>query len=258
VYPFTPEDLVGKVFMQEDKSNGDIIRSEIVRMLKNDTEDTHRRVKFLVESKNGHQTAEEVMEYVQLCDIIEAQVQAVEDGTDGGTLTFKSIMAHEGPFTVKHPSYKGSAWNVLVEWDVGEPTWEPLNLMGKCDPVSVAMYGEANGLLNKKGWKYLKKHVTNLRKIFKRVREVLQAKTGKHGPKFKYSMRLPDRDKTCADLDKENGNNKWAEANQAELDLLDQFEAFEDCGDFTVENRWGARHGGDAKLRDRSGVTEGT
>jgi Reverse transcriptase (RNA-dependent DNA polymerase) len=31
------------------------------------------------------------------------------------------------------------------------------------------------------------------------------------------------------------GNNKWAEVNQAELDLLDQFEAFEDCGDFTVE-----------------------
>jgi hypothetical protein len=33
VYPFTPEELIGKTIMREDK-NGDILRSEIVRMLK--------------------------------------------------------------------------------------------------------------------------------------------------------------------------------------------------------------------------------
>jgi Reverse transcriptase (RNA-dependent DNA polymerase) len=96
------------------------------------------------------------------------------------------------------------------------------------------MYGEANGLLNKKGWKYLKKHAKNLRKIYKRVREVLKAKA-QGRPKYKYGVRLPDREKTCADLDEENGNTKWTDANKAELNLLDQFEAFEDCGEYTQE-----------------------
>jgi Reverse transcriptase (RNA-dependent DNA polymerase) len=234
VYPFTPEDLLGKTFMREDPTNGDIIRSEIVRMLKKHSEDTHKGLKFLVETKNGDQTAEEVMDYIELCDIVEAQVKAIEDGTDGGLLTFKSILAHQGPLTVRDPRYKGSAWNLLIEWDDGEPTWEPLKIIASCDPVAVALYGEANNLLNKKGWKYLKKHAKNIRKIYKRVREVLKAKSSQ-GARFKYGQRLPDREKTYADLDEENGNTKWTEATRAELDLLEHFEAFEDCGEFTPE-----------------------
>jgi hypothetical protein len=128
VYPFTPEDLIGKIFMRKDPANGDIVRSKIVRMLKKEAEATTQRVKFLVETKNGTQTAEEVMDYVELCYIVEAQVRAIEDGTNDGLLTFKSILAHQGPLSVKNPLYKGSAWNILVEWDAGEPTWEPLNL----------------------------------------------------------------------------------------------------------------------------------
>jgi hypothetical protein len=80
----------------------------------------------------------------------------VEDGTDDGLVTFKSILVHQGLSTVKNPDYKGSSWNALIKWDVTEPTWEPLNLIAKCDPVSVTLYGETNGLLGKKGWKYLK------------------------------------------------------------------------------------------------------
>jgi hypothetical protein len=108
-------------------------------MLKKGAEDTTQQIKFLVESKNGTQSVESIMNYVDLCDIVEAQVQAMEDGTDGGLLTFNRIL---GPLTVKHPDYKGSAWNILMEWDFKEPTWEPLSLIARCDPVSVAVYGE--------------------------------------------------------------------------------------------------------------------
>jgi hypothetical protein len=117
---------------------------------------------------------------------------------------------------------------------VGEPTWEPLNLIAKSDPMSVCIYGEKNGLLNKKGWKYLKRHARNTRKVYRHVREILKAR-GADGQQFKYGVRLPNRAKDCAELDKENGNNKWVEANQAELALLEEFDAFEDCGEYTEE-----------------------
>jgi hypothetical protein len=131
-------------------------------MLKKESEATKEKLQYLVENRNGDQSTEEVMDYTELCDIVEAQIEAVDNGESGGLLTFKSILAHHGPLSVRNPQYKGSAWNILVEWDVGDLTWEPLNLIAKCDLVLVAMYGEANGLLNKKGWKYLKKHAKNM------------------------------------------------------------------------------------------------
>jgi hypothetical protein len=176
VYPFSPEDLLSKTFMHKDPTNCDVIRSEIVRMLKKQREDTHKGLKFLVETKNCDQTAKEVMDYTELCKIVEAQVKAIEDGTDGGLLTFKSILAHQGPLTVRDPRYKGSAWNLLIEWDTGEPTWEPLKIIASCNPVAAALYGEPNNLLKKKGWKYLQKHTKNVRKIYKWVREVLSSR----------------------------------------------------------------------------------
>lgn len=234
VYPFALEDLIGKVFMCEDPSTGDLIRMEIVHLLKKHADDTHKGLKYLVETKNGESSAEEVMDYVTLCDIIEAQISAVDNGADGGMLTFNRILAHEGPLNVRNPRYKGSSYNLLIEWDVGEPTWEPLNVISSCDPVSVAFYAVKNAMLKTKGWKYLNKQARNLPKIAKHVRQVLKAKVG-GGPKYKYGVRLPDREKGCAEFDAENGNTKWTDANRAELDLLDLFEAFEDRGVYTDE-----------------------
>jgi hypothetical protein len=197
VYPYAPDDLVGKTFILEDSGTGDFIRYEIVRLLKKESEATKEKTKYLIESKNGTQTTEEVMDYNELCDIVEAQMAAMENGEDDGLLTFKSILAHQGPLSVRNPLYKGSAWNILIEWDQGEPTWEPLNLIAKCDPVSVSLYGEANGLLNKKGWKYLKRHAKNARKIFKYVREILKARVN-GGPKYKYGIGSRERQQQVA------------------------------------------------------------
>ena len=47
---------------------------------------------------------------------------------------------------------------VLVEWECGKTTWEPLHRKDKTgvfdtDPVTVAIYAKENGLLKKPGWK---------------------------------------------------------------------------------------------------------
>jgi hypothetical protein len=221
IYPFAPEELLGKVFHQED-ADDNIVRVEIVCLLKQDALDTERRVRFLVESRNGSETAESVMEYNEACDIAEVQLHAMKHGTlSEGTRIFKSILAHDGPLSVKDPKYKGSMYNVLIEWDDAEPSWEPLNIIAKDDPVSCAMYSKANKLLDTKGWRWLKRHAKNLRKIYKRVYEVLKAK---HGAKYKYGVRLPDREKSFNDLDKENGDTAWTDAIKLEIDLLGQFE----------------------------------
>jgi hypothetical protein len=72
------------------------------------------------------------------------------------TVTFRLthvIIGHEGPFRTSDPEYKGSRYNVLVEWENGEITSEPLNIFGKDDPVTCAVYACKHGLLEEEGWK---------------------------------------------------------------------------------------------------------
>jgi hypothetical protein len=42
---------------------------------------------------------------------------------------------------------------VLVEWETGETTYEPLKMIATDDPVTCAEYSRENDLLNIDGWK---------------------------------------------------------------------------------------------------------
>jgi hypothetical protein len=151
IYPYSPEDLIGKAFIREDMANGDLVRAEIIWQLKTQHNETGKRLQFLVETKDGEDCkTEHIMDYTEICDLVEAQMEAVDCGLDEGVWTFKSILAHQGPLTVKDPRYKGSAWNILIDWDAGEPTWEPLNLIAKSDPMSVSIYREKTGFSTKR------------------------------------------------------------------------------------------------------------
>ena len=44
-------------------------------------------------------------------------------------------------------------YNVLVEWETGEKTYEPLSVLTANDPVTCATYFKENDLLHNDGWK---------------------------------------------------------------------------------------------------------
>ena len=46
--------------------------------------------------------------------------------TEDGFFNFKSIKAHRGSYSPPDPEYLGSSYNLLIEWETGEITWEPL------------------------------------------------------------------------------------------------------------------------------------
>jgi hypothetical protein len=91
---------------------------------------------------------DEIISYSELIDMIETQEQQNLDDPEG-LWTFKEIIAHVGPLESKDPTYKGSLWNVMVQWEDGAVTSEPLNIIASDDPVSCAQYAKQNGLLEK-------------------------------------------------------------------------------------------------------------
>jgi hypothetical protein len=66
----------------------------------------------------------------------------------------KSILSLDhGPLWTSDIDNKGSTYNVLVEWETGETTYEPLVLIAQDYPVTFADYAKHNKLLATAGWK---------------------------------------------------------------------------------------------------------
>ena len=81
--------------------------------------------------------AEEIMSYNQLMDYIQKGTDAEED--PDSIFKFRDIVAHQGPLESTDPNHKGSKYNVMVEWESGEVTYEPLKLISKDDPITCAV-----------------------------------------------------------------------------------------------------------------------
>ena len=50
------------------------------------------------------------------------------------------------------PDWKGSKYNVQVEWETGKITFEPLSIITADDPVTCTAYAKKNDLLALEGW----------------------------------------------------------------------------------------------------------
>ena len=123
---------------------------------------------FLVTSTDGQH--KEIVAYNNIIAHIEKDFDESSDGTDR-LYKFRDITAHQGPLISTDRSYKGSKYNVLVEWETGETTYEPLDLIAKTDPVTCAIYAKRNGLLNTPGWKRFKPIVKNQKKLTRMINQ---------------------------------------------------------------------------------------
>ena len=71
---------------------------------------------------------------------------------DQGLFLFRAIIGHQGPSKAADPDWKGSKYNIQVEWENGEVTFEPLSAIAADDPVTCAAYAKQHDLLALEGW----------------------------------------------------------------------------------------------------------
>jgi hypothetical protein len=65
-------------------------------------------------------------------------------------------MGHQGPLLQHDKDYNGSRFNVLVEWENGDITTEPLSVIAADDPMTCAVYATEHDLLDVEGWKHFR------------------------------------------------------------------------------------------------------
>ena len=218
------EDLIGRSFLLDEHEDGTRSRATIVKCVEDFESDLHEnstRVKFICSV--GREKAEEVFTYNQILDYIS------REDDDAIVWRFKKISSHQGPLTPDHPDYKGCPYNVLVEWENGETTSEPLSLIAADDPVTCAVYARENNLLDTPGWKRFKKLARREKKLLRLVNQA-KLRSFRRGEKYKYGFILANDYEHAMQLDRRNGNTKYADAIATELKQIDEYNTFEDLG----------------------------
>ena len=73
-------------------------------------------------------------------------------GRDQDIFKFRDIIGHQGHLSgCISSNCKGSKYNVQVEWETGEITFEPLSGIADYDPVTCAAYAKEHDLLGVEG-----------------------------------------------------------------------------------------------------------
>ena len=92
------------------------------------------------------------MSYSQLVDQQEAAANE-ENEINDDLYKFRALIGHQGPLKATYPNWQGCKYSVLVEWETGEKTYEPLSVLAEDDPVTCATYFKENDFLHNDGWK---------------------------------------------------------------------------------------------------------
>ena len=228
-----PEDLIGRTFLKDSDEDGQRFQARVVRAVINNENKMKKgleHVKFICEVPNS--VVDEIYTYNDIVDFIERNKNEIENDTEQ-LFRFRSIIAHQGPLRSSDKGYKGSTFNVLVEWETGETTYEPLDLIAKDDPVTCAEYAKKHSLLDTHGWKRFRSIAKNDTRIQRIINQAKQH-SYQQDPFWKFGFLVPRNHSQAMELDRKNGNTKWQDAEATEMSQLLEYQTFIDKGDGSV------------------------
>ena len=164
------DDLIGRTFLLPKNEQGERLRATIKRKViktSKHLDDQHdnaiEKINFHLDVGQGR--AEASMSYVQILDHLDPQ----EHQDD--LYKLRTITGLQGPLSPQDENYKGSKYNVMVEWETGEVTEEPLSLIAADALVTCAEYAKKHDLLHLDGWKRLKQIAKNQKQLTRAINQ---------------------------------------------------------------------------------------
>jgi hypothetical protein len=170
-------------------------------------------MKFICEVPNS--TADEIFTYNEILDHIEKDNNDMESDAEQ-LFKFCCIAAHQRPLRSSDKDWKVSSYNVLVEWETGETTYEHLMTIAADDPVTCAKYARENNLLDTEGWKQFRQLAKNEKKLKQMINQA-KLKSYRRDPFWKFGVIVPRNHAQAVESDKQNGNTKWQDAEGIEM-----------------------------------------
>ena len=221
--------LLGRSFLLPPEDNGECHMAKVIDI--DDHGQTLEDIKFKL--KINKDQAEEIMSYNQLMDYIQKGTDAEED--PDSLFKFRDIVAHQGPLESTDPNHKASKYNVMVEWESGEVTYEPLTPISKDDPITCAVYAKKHDLLDTIGWKHLKRYAKTSKRLIRAVKQS-RIRQVRASVRYQHGFQVPRDYNDAMRLDNENGNTHWQDAMDLELTQIHEYKVFKDTGKAKFHN----------------------
>ena len=221
--------LLGRSFLLPPEDNGEHHMAKIIDI--DDHGQPLEDIKFKL--KINKDQAEEIISYNQLMHYIQKGTDVEED--PDSLFKFRDIVARQGPLESTDPNHKGSKYNVMVEWESGEVTYEPLTLISKDDPITCAVYAKKHDLLDTTGWKHLKRYAKTSKRLIRAVKQsrICQVRAS---ARYQHGFQVPKDYNDAIRLDKENSDTHWQDAMDLELTQIHEYKVFKDTGKAQFHN----------------------
>jgi hypothetical protein len=116
-----PQDLIGRTFLKDAEEDRQRFHVQVVRAVVDREEELKKGsvyIKCIYEVPNS--MVDEIFTYNEILDHIEKDNIDIESNTEQ-LYKFQRI-AHQRPLRTSDKDYKGSTYNVLVEWETGGTT----------------------------------------------------------------------------------------------------------------------------------------
>ena len=223
---FDPSDLIGRTFLIPPEENGERNRAKVTRqvveIIDQDNGQRIENINFILDI--GNDNVEELISYNQLLEHLE-KAQNHDMGMDQELYRFRAIIGHQGPSLASDPDWKGNKYNVQVEQETGEITFEPLSIIAADDPVTCAAYAKENDVLALEGWcrfSSLAKKDKVLSRDMKqsKIRQVRRSKT------YMFGYLIPRNYMEAMQFDSENKNSEWYDAIKLEMESMLEYKVF--------------------------------
>ena len=154
------------------------------------------------------------------------QAEEQDNSMDQELYRFRAIIGHEGPLKATDHNWKGSKWNVQIEWETGEITFEPLSVIAADDPITCAAYAKEKSLYNLDGWKRFRHLIKKENQLTRAIKQS-KIRQVRHAKKFMFGFLIPRNYIEALEFDRANNNSKWYDATRTELDSIHSYEVFQ-------------------------------
>ena len=137
------------------------------------------------------------------------------------------------------PDWKGSKYNVQVEWETGEITFEPLSIIAADDPVTCAAYAKEHDLLALEGWRRFRS-LAKKDKVLARAIKQSKIRQVRRSQTYMFGYLIPRNYMEAMQFDSENKNSKWYDAIKLEMESMSEYKVFKHIGKLNNLELWGA------------------
>ena len=211
VLPISGEMLTGKVERRKRDADGNLIG----KANSNPILDTREYVVRFPDGREAEYSANVIAEnMLSMCDEEGNQFLLLKHITDHKkdetALKEEDAFGYVRGRRFQKKTTKG--WKLCVEWKDGTTTWEPLSLLKESNPVEVAEYAKAHDLVKEPAFSWWVPYTLKKRDaIISAVNKRYWKRT------HKYGIRVPKSVEEAYDIDKENGDDRWAKSIQKEM-----------------------------------------